>query len=93
IIDDHESHDPHIWLDPVLAQEQVNIIRDALIEADPDGQAIYEENAEAFNKELQALHEDFQAALEDAESRVFVVQHQAFGYLAQRYQLEQVAIG
>ncbi|PAD90960.1 metal ABC transporter solute-binding protein, Zn/Mn family [Shouchella clausii] len=93
IIDDHESHDPHIWLDPVLAQEQVNVIRDALIEADPDGQAIYEENAEAFNKELQALHEDFQAALEDAESRVFVVQHQAFGYLAQRYQLEQVAIG
>lgn len=53
-----------------MAQEQVNIIRDALIEADPDGQAIYEENAEAFNKELQALHEDFQAALEDAESRV-----------------------
>ncbi|MGN8646679.1 metal ABC transporter solute-binding protein, Zn/Mn family [Gracilibacillus sp. HCP3S3_G5_1] len=93
LIDDHESHDPHIWLDPVLAQEQVNVIRDALMEADPDGQEIYEENAEAFIEELQALDEEYQAALKDAESRTFVVQHQAFGYLAQRYHLEQIAIG
>ncbi|WP_018932321.1 metal ABC transporter solute-binding protein, Zn/Mn family [Gracilibacillus lacisalsi] len=93
IIDDHESHDPHIWLDPVLAQEQVNVIRDALIEADPDGKEIYEENAEAFNEELQALDEEYQAKLGDAENRAFVVQHQAFGYLANRYNLEQIAIG
>ncbi|MFD1171147.1 metal ABC transporter solute-binding protein, Zn/Mn family [Oceanobacillus picturae] len=93
IIDDHESHDPHIWLDPVLAQEQVNIIRDALIEADPDGKEIYEKNAEAFNEELQTLDQEYQDVLKDVENRAFVVQHQAFGYLAQRYNLEQIAIG
>ncbi|MFL0504162.1 metal ABC transporter solute-binding protein, Zn/Mn family [Ureibacillus sp. 179-F W5.1 NHS] len=93
MIDDHENHDPHIWLDPVLAQAQVNVIRDALIEADPEGKAIYEENAKAFNEELQALNEEYENALEGAENRVFVVQHQAFGYLAERYHLEQVAIG
>ncbi|WP_017473072.1 metal ABC transporter solute-binding protein, Zn/Mn family [Amphibacillus jilinensis] len=92
-VDDHEDEDPHSWLDPVLAQEQVNAIRDALVEADPDGQEIYEENAEAFNAELQALHEDFETAFAEAENRVFVVQHQAFGYIAHRYNLEQVAIG
>ncbi|MBM7542690.1 metal ABC transporter solute-binding protein, Zn/Mn family [Amphibacillus cookii] len=93
VIDDHEDEDPHSWLDPVLAQEQVNAIRDALIEADPDGQEIYEENAETFNAELQTLHEEFETAFTDAENRVFVVQHQAFGYIAHRYNLEQVAIG
>ncbi|GAB2567809.1 metal ABC transporter solute-binding protein, Zn/Mn family [Gracilibacillus alcaliphilus] len=93
LIDDHEEQDPHIWLDPVLAQDQVLAIRDALIEADPDGKDIYEANAEAFNEELQTLDEEYQAAFEDAENRVFVVQHQAFGYLADRYNLEQVAIG
>ncbi|WP_078392801.1 metal ABC transporter solute-binding protein, Zn/Mn family [Shouchella patagoniensis] len=93
LIDDHEDQDPHIWLDPVLAQDQVIAIRDALIEADPDGTKIYEENAEAFVEELKALDEDFQTTLEDAERRVFVVQHQAFGYLADRYDLEQIAIG
>jgi len=92
-IDDHESLDPHIWLDPVLAQEQVKIIRDALIKADPDGTAIYEKNAATFNEELQEVHEEYQSALEKAENRVFVVQHQAFGYIAERYNLKQIAIG
>lgn len=92
-INDHNQHDPHIWLDPVLAQEQVNVIRDALIKADPDGKDVYEKNAEAFNKELQELHEEYEAALKNAKNRVFVVQHQAFGYLAKRYNLEQIAIG
>ncbi|MCM3781996.1 zinc ABC transporter substrate-binding protein [Neobacillus mesonae] len=93
LIDDHENQDPHIWLDPVLAQDQVLAIRNALIEADPDGKEIYEENAEAFVKELKALDEEYQTTLEDAEHRAFVVQHQAFGYLADRYDLEQIAIG
>lgn len=93
IIDDHENEDPHIWLDLVLAQEQVNVVRDALIEADPEGESVYQENAKAFNEELQALHEEYETALEGAENRVFVVQHQAFGYIADRYDLEQIAIG
>lgn len=93
VIDDHENHDPHIWLDPVLAQEQVKVIRDAFIEADPDGKEVYQKNAEAFINELQALHEEYEAALKDAKERVFVVQHQAFGYLAKRYDLEQIAVG
>jgi zinc transport system substrate-binding protein len=93
LIDDHEDHDPHIWLNPVLAQDQVLAIRDALIDADPDGKEIDEENAEAFVKELKALDEDYQTTLKDAEHRAFVVQHQAFGYLADRYDLEQIAIG
>ena len=93
VIDNHEKHDPHIWLDTVLAQEQVKIIRDALIKADPDGKDIYEKNAEVFIKELQELHKEYEVALKGAKDRVFVVQHQAFGYLAKRYNLEQIAIG
>ncbi|MEK5058473.1 Mn2+/Zn2+ ABC transporter substrate-binding protein [Paenibacillus sp. FSL H7-0326] len=93
IIDDHENQDPHIWLDPVLAQDQVLAIRNALIEADPDGEAVYEDNAEAFIEELKALDKEYQTTLKDAAHRAFVVQHQAFGYLADRYDLEQIAIG
>lgn len=92
-INDHNNHDPHIWLDPVLAQEQVKIIRDAFIKADPDGKDIYEKNTEAFIKELQALDKEYETTLKDAKNRVFVVQHQAFGYLAKRYNIEQIAIG
>lgn len=93
VIDNHEGLDPHVWLDPVLAQDQVNTIKEALIQADPEGKEYYEENAQAFNTELQKLDEEYEAAFSSAEHRVFVVQHQAFGYIAQRYDLEQLAIG
>ncbi|GEN51483.1 metal ABC transporter solute-binding protein, Zn/Mn family [Alkalibacterium pelagium] len=92
-IDDHEEEDPHIWLDPVLAQDQVLLIMEALIEADPANAENYQENADQFINELSALHEDYLEAFEDAENRTFVVQHQAFGYIASRYDLDQIAIG
>lgn len=92
--EEEHSHavDPHVWLDPVLAQEQVINIRDGLIEADPENQEIYENNAAAYNEALQELDQDYEAALSDAENRTFVTQHAAFAYLADRYNLEQVSI-
>lgn len=96
---DHEaeeghSHevDPHIWLDPVLAQEEVLNIKEGLIEADAENEAVYTENATAFQTELQQLDEEYAAAFEAAENRTFVTQHAAFAYLADRYDLHQVAI-
>lgn len=80
-------------LDPVLAQNQVNRIKDALIQADPEGEEYYEENAQVFNSELQKLNEEYESAFSSAENRVCVVQHQAFGYLAKRYDLEQLSVG
>lgn len=97
---DHEdghshSHevDPHIWLDPVLAQDQVTHIKEALIALDPEGTDYYEERAEQFNQELQMIHEEYSTAFEGAENRVFFTQHEAFGYLANRYDLTQIAVG
>lgn len=92
-VDDHEAVDPHTWLDLVYAQEQVDVIKDAFIEADPAGEDIYEQNAQDFKAQLQALHEEYEEALKDAEHRNFVVQHEAFGHFAQRYNLNQIAIG
>lgn len=98
--DDHEdeqghSHavDPHIWLDPVLAQDQVTHIKDALIEIDPEGTEYYEERADQFNQELQLIHDEYAEAFEGAENRVFITQHESFGYLANRYDLTQIAVG
>lgn len=92
-VDDHEDLDPHIWLDPVYAQDQVNAIRDAFIEADPEGEEVYAQNAADFNKQLEELHQEYSQTFENAENRNFVVQHEAFGYLANRYDLNQVSIG
>ena len=44
----HGEFDPHIWLDPKRVIGQVENIRDGLIAADPEGEAEYTANAEAF---------------------------------------------
>ncbi|KAA9302312.1 MULTISPECIES: metal ABC transporter solute-binding protein, Zn/Mn family [Aerococcus] len=86
------AKDPHTWLDPVLAQKEVQGIADALAGQDPDHQADYQANAEAFIKELAQLDQDFKTALADKKDRHFVVDHAAFNYLAARYDLEQIAL-
>ena len=85
--------DPHVWLDPVIVQDQVQTMQEAFIEADPDNSEAYIQRAEEFQDELQALHEEFEAAFDGASNRRFVTQHEAFGYLASRYDLIQMAVG
>jgi zinc transport system substrate-binding protein len=86
------SPDPHVWLDPVLAQAQVETVRAALTTADPDGAQTYADNARRFTERLQALHGAYEAGLATCERRDVVVSHAAFGYLTRRYRLAQVSI-
>nr|WP_286184599.1 metal ABC transporter substrate-binding protein [Bacillus sp. SD075] len=87
----HEK-DPHVWLSPVLAQKEVENIKDALIKVDPDHKNDYEKNSDAYIEKLKALDKDFKSTLEDVKSKDIITQHAAFGYLAREYGLTQVAI-
>ncbi|BAY79058.1 periplasmic solute binding protein (plasmid) [Nostoc linckia NIES-25] len=89
---EHGKGNPHVWLDPVLAKQQVSNIRDGLIAADPGNQAIYEANAAAYIKELETLNSEFQETLQKTPNCTFVTFHDAFPYLAKRYKLKQVAV-
>lgn len=91
--DDHDhAVDPHIWLDPIHAQTMVQSIAEAMSEADPEHAARFQQNAEGYSAELAELDLDYQEALSGAANRTFVVQHAAFGYLARRYDLEEVSV-
>lgn len=85
--------DPHVWLDPVLAQRQADAILDGFARADPAGRAVYQENAAALRADLEALHQRHTATLARCQSRTFVIAHAAFGYLARRYGLTMIAVG
>lgn len=84
--------DPHVWLDPLLAREQVDIILKALVEADADGRPVYERNARRLKDRLHQLHLRYETELGRCRSGVLAVEHPAFTYLARRYQLEQIAL-
>lgn len=87
---DHHHHgdvDPHIWLDPKRAIEQVGNIRDGLIAADPDGEAEYTANAAAFIEELQALDQEITERLQPYQGQTFISFHDFAAYFAQSYGL------
>ena len=63
-----------------------------LAEVDPDGAQTYEDNAAALNEKLGRLDEAYAAALENCERDELVVSHEAFGYLTDRYGLEQIGV-
>ncbi len=87
-----ERVDPHIWLDPLMAKQIVDNIKEGLAEADPDNRDYYEANATEYKAELDLLHNDYLNSLENAPRKSFVTSHAAFGYLANRYGLKQISI-
>lgn len=84
--------DPHIWLDPMNAKLMIDNIVEGLEKVDPNNTEYYRENARSYKQRLSDLHEKYAAILAEAEQRKFIVSHAAFGYLAHRYNLEQLAI-
>lgn len=89
---EHGDVDPHVWLDPTLAQKQAEAIRDALVKKDAEHAAVYNQNFEQLKTELQKLDGEFQTMVQQAPKKEFAVSHAAFGYLANRYGLKQLAI-
>ncbi len=90
----HGEFDPHVWLDPKRAIEQVENIRDGLIAADPEGETEYTANAAAFITELQTLDADITEMLSPFAGQTFVVFHDFAAYFASSYGLEaEVLVG
>jgi len=102
IVDEKASHgghahsagdpDPHVWLDPLLAQRQVDNILAGFVRADPAGRAVYEANARRLRQDLWALHQRYMSGLRSCGQRTIITTHAAFGYLAARYKLTMIAI-
>jgi zinc transport system substrate-binding protein len=88
----NEGGNPHVWLDPVLAQQQVANIRDRLIAIDPTNADSYRTNGSAYIQQLQQLDSEFKQKLAPVKGCNFITFHDAFPYLAQRYGLKQEAI-
>ena len=83
---------PHLWTAPHLAVRYAEIVRDALINLDPDGRAYYETNTERLSDRLWELDEAItQATMTIPEAhRRLITYHDSFPYFAPRYGLEVI---
>jgi zinc/manganese transport system substrate-binding protein len=85
---DHGAVNPHIWLDPLRAVQQVETIRDGLVKADPSCAEGYRRNAAAYIAELKKLNSEIAAQLQPYRGKTFVAFHDFAPYFAQRYGLK-----
>ncbi|MGC4851151.1 metal ABC transporter substrate-binding protein [Micromonospora sp. DT15] len=84
--------DPHVWLDPTRLAGIGDQLAQRLGKADPDHAADYTARATALRADLTTLDGEFKQGLATCQRREIVTSHAAFGYLADRYQLDQVGI-
>ncbi len=86
------AKDPHIWLSPGLLKRQAKTVATALAELNPSRAEMYRANLRRVRARLDALDSDIREQLAEWQGRPFFVFHPAWGYFADEYGLEQVAI-
>lgn len=88
----HGQYDPHIWVSPKKYKQQATNIYNALVKLNPQNKDYYSINYQKLYNKLDKLDEDFRNTISKLKSNTIVTSHDAFGYLAHDYNLEQIAI-
>ena len=88
----HGEFDPHTWLDPANGKAQAKVIADKLSEVDPANKDYYMANYEKIAKELDDIVTEYKDKFKNVDNKKFIVPHQAFGYLAREFDLEQIPL-
>lgn len=87
--DDPNETDPHAWHDPDNIRHYIQSIEQALAAERPNEAGYFQQRAQHFQQQLQQLDQRFRQRLAEipADKRSLITSHDAFGYLAQAYQL------
>lgn len=86
-----ESYDPHYWLS---VDNYIKIAKEtasALSKKDPQNAKVYEANLAEYLKKLETLKNEYET-LKTCKNKKVIVNHDAFGYLANDYGITQHSI-
>jgi zinc transport system substrate-binding protein len=93
--DGHENHgllDPHFWLDPKRVSDAAGFLGAEISKLSADCATKVEVTVPAVQAQLEDLTQEFETSLATCSSRTIVVSHEAFGYLADAFNLEQIGV-
>ncbi len=78
---------PHLWTDPTLVKVYAGLIRDTMVDVDPDGEAVYDANFAAFTAVVDEFDTAVTATFETIpeDQRKLVTYHDAYAYFADTY--------
>jgi manganese/iron transport system substrate-binding protein len=89
-----KNGNPHLWMDPVYAQEYAAKIADALAAADPGHRSRYVARGRAFAMELAALRRTIaqRIATIPKDQRTMIVFHNAWQYYNDRFGIRTLGV-
>jgi zinc transport system substrate-binding protein len=93
--DGHEDHgllDPHFWLDPKRGSDAAGFLGAEISKLSANCATKVEVTVPAVQAQLEDLTQEFETSLATCSSRTIVVSHEAFGYLADAFNLEQIGV-
>ncbi|MFM8520187.1 MAG: metal ABC transporter solute-binding protein, Zn/Mn family [Solirubrobacterales bacterium] len=87
-----EEVDSHWWHDPTNVEAATARVAAVLGQLDPEARSVFAGNARAYERELATLDNAIEVCIDriPASDRKLVTDHEAFGYLANRYGLEVI---
>lgn len=94
---DHEAHDhagdvdPHAWLDPQNARHWLTLIAAELSELDPENATLYQTNASHGADRIMAVEQEIAARLAALEDVPFLLQHDAYHYFEEAFDIPAAA--
>ena len=88
----HHGVDPHVWLAPLLAKQEMANICEFFCELDPAHAEDFKNNYAKYAAECDALDQEYREASGKMTCKTLIVTHAAFGYLCRAYGLEQVPL-
>ncbi len=86
---DRNFYDPHTWISPYMAKLQAEKICNALIQLDPTHETYYANNWSNLKTSLEQIEANYTTSLSTKQKNTIFVSHEAFGYLAYRYNFTQ----
>ena len=84
--------DPHIWLDPLKAIEEMRNVTTYMSQIDSENTSFYEANFIVARNGFLQLDEELAGICASFSNKNVLVNHAAFGYMCDRYGLNQISV-
>lgn len=83
--------DGHIWLDPLMMVQVVDVVLEHLKNLYPTHQKVLEQNAKAYKKRLEKLHKQLVKKMKPYKGSTYIIQHDGNQYFDNAYGVQTIA--
>ena len=83
---------PHIWMDPQIAQDMIHVLLTEVQQVIPDSADVFQQNAEMYIENLNRLYRDINTKLDPVKGARVIAQTPGLEYFFSAFGIEQAGV-